>query len=279
MGGRGHLRPTVTRDETKQRYTPKTMPEDDSLVIPNSQIFSDSILPQNKDELAKFMDQPFPAIAEIIMGALANGLKGWPLVAGRIVQGAFKGQMFQQVNRTIKEFRQKGKLPEDFTEQPMGAKTWTELFQIIDEETPDEVRLDAIMAMFMAVNKPNKGNQEKIIDYQLFQAAKRLNSGELFLLKKLYDLYKVSWQATPTYGTPVIVEEWAELVAKKIGHNLSNLVVRDERKLVAEGLLSNYVSSSDSLPHQAQVKTENARLTPLGIRFCGLIEEYRKDLT
>ncbi len=256
---------------------PKEEP-DDCIVIPARQMFSDSILPQNRDELAKFMDQPFSAIAEIIMGALATGSKGWPLIAGRIVQGALKGQMFQQVNRTIKDFREKGKLPENFTEQPMGAKTWTELFQIIDEETPDEVRLEAIIAMFMAVNRPNKTDQEKIIDYQLFQAAKRLNSGELFLLRNLYDLYKLSWQATQPYGTPMIVEEWAEAVAKKIGHNLPTLVVRDERKLVTEGLLSNYVSSSDALPHQAQVKTENVRLTPLGVRFCGLIEEYQKDI-
>jgi hypothetical protein len=253
------------------------MPQDESLVIPKKQLFSDSILPQNKDELAEFIDQPFPALAEVIMGALASGVKGWPLVAARIVQGAFKGQMFQQVNRTIKELREKGKLAEDFTEQPMGAKTWVELFQIIDDETPDEVRLEAIMAMFVAVNGPNKKDQEKIIDYQLFQAAKRLNSGELFLLKTLYDFYKNSWQATPTYGATLIVEEWAELVAKKIGHGLSTLVVRDERNLVAEGLLSNYVSSSDALPHQAQVRTENVRLTPLGIKFCKLIEEYRKD--
>src|SRR6266571_2728712 len=73
-----------------QIYSPH-MSEDESLVISKKQLFADSILPQNKDELAQFIDQPFPALAEVIMGALASGLKGWPLVAGHIVQGAFKG--------------------------------------------------------------------------------------------------------------------------------------------------------------------------------------------
>jgi len=253
------------------------MPDDESLVIVEKPLLSDSILPQNRDELARFIDQPFDALAETIMGSLASGAKGWPLAAGQIVQGAFKGQMFQQISKKIKELRDKGKLAEDFTSTPMGAKTWAELFEIIDKETPDDVRLEAIMAMFVSINGPNKTDHEKITHYQLFQAAKRLNSGELFLLRLLFDLYKNSWRATPTYGTLVSVENWADLVAKKTGYEYPSLIIRHERRLVEEGLITNYTSSSDALPHQAQVSSENARLTPVGIQFCGLIENYRKE--
>jgi hypothetical protein len=52
--------------------------------------FSDVLLPQSADELAKFMDQPLSAIAEAFTGALAAGPKAWTVMTGHIVQGILK---------------------------------------------------------------------------------------------------------------------------------------------------------------------------------------------
>jgi hypothetical protein len=74
------------------------------------------------------------------------------LSVGRIVQAPFKAKLFQQVAQEIEEFRKKGRIPEDFIDRKDGAKTWVDLFTIIDEESPDEERLDALKAMFFSVN-------------------------------------------------------------------------------------------------------------------------------
>jgi hypothetical protein len=94
------------------------MTEDESIVLkPREPFSSDAVLPQDADELAKFMDQPLPAIVETITGALAAGPKAWTVVAGHIVQGILKGKLYQQVSREIKELREKGKIPEDFADE------------------------------------------------------------------------------------------------------------------------------------------------------------------
>lgn len=49
--------------------------EEGSIVVNAREPFSDALLPQSADELAKFMDQPLTAIAETITGALAAGPK------------------------------------------------------------------------------------------------------------------------------------------------------------------------------------------------------------
>jgi hypothetical protein len=132
------------------------MTEDESIVLkPREPFSSDAVLPQDADELAKFMDQPLPAIVETITGALAAGPKAWTVVAGHIVQGILKGKLYQQVSREIKELREKGKIPEDFADEKKykyGFRSWADLLKTIDEEPPDADLLEALMAMFYGAN-------------------------------------------------------------------------------------------------------------------------------
>jgi hypothetical protein len=63
-------------------------------------------------------------------------------MSGRIIQAIFKAQLFQQVSREIQDLREKGKIPNDFAEKPYGFDSWVELFRVIDEEVPNEEKLD-----------------------------------------------------------------------------------------------------------------------------------------
>jgi hypothetical protein len=182
------------------------MSEDESIVFKPREILSDPILPQNTDDLAKFMDQPQMAIAEAITGALAAGPKAWTVITGHIVQGMLKGKLFQQVSQEIKELREKGKIRDDFADEKhkYGFKSWVELLTIIDEETPDADRLEALKAMFYAINKVNASDGERIVSYQLFRTAKRLTSGELLLLRAIFEAYRNSDFRTRTqHVTPL----------------------------------------------------------------------------
>jgi hypothetical protein len=145
------------------------------------------------------------------------------------------------------------------------------LFTIIDEEAPNVEKLNAVKAMFYAVNKINVSDSERILNYQLFQIAKHLSSGELLLLKVIYEQFKIG-AYTPT--TPSL-GGWAEKVAEKCGHKLGALVQRDERELVNQGLISGYINPGQ---HSAMVNEHNARMTDLGIRFCENIQQYESDV-
>lgn len=235
----------------------------ESIVIKPKDPFSDAILSQNAGELAKFMDEPLSAIAETITGLLATGPKAWMPMTGRIVQGFLKGRQFEQVSREIKELREKGKIPEDFAEKKYGFQSWVELLTTIDEETPDADKLDALKAMFYSVNKIGIDDAERIVNYQLFQIAKRLTSNQLLIMKVVYE----TLSGAHAFGVhnqqgPV---PWASTVAARLKHGLSYLVLKEEAVLVHEGLIkeSGIVQSN-----------QDSRLTDLGVRLCENIQRY-----
>jgi hypothetical protein len=102
-------------------------------------------------------------------------------------------KLYQQVGREIKWLRDEGKIPDDFADEAKnryGFMSWIELLTAINEQVPDADRLEALKAMFYGANKINAPDAEKVLSYRLLLIAKRLTSGELLLLRTLYDSLK-----------------------------------------------------------------------------------------
>lgn len=218
-------------------------------------------------ELEGLLQQGVTPIVETITGLFAAGKWGAAVAGGRIVQGALKFKLFQQVSAEIQDLRAKGKLTDDFAEKKYAFNSWVELFEIIDAETPDEDRLEALKAMFYSVNKINATDGERIANYQLFQIAKKLTSGQLLLLKAAHK--RALRGSAPVNAT----NNWLEALARELGHDVVGLVDQDERALVAVGLLTERVWGDGS-----GVRDDKGRLTDLAFRFCRNIETYHVDL-
>ncbi|HEV3040355.1 MAG TPA: hypothetical protein VHA33_21505 [Candidatus Angelobacter sp.] len=248
-------------------FTIASMSEDESFIVKHRNL-SDIVHNPDKDALADFFEQPLMVIAESITGWLASGPKEWALATGRIVQGALKVRLFQQVAAEIGEFRRKGKIPEDFAEHEKGFQTWVELFAIIDEETPDEERLDALKAMFFAVNRINVSDADRIQEYQLFQVAKRLGSNDLLVLKRVNELREGTRMGGQMY------EEWVKLISANSGNLLHGLIDLAEANLVQHRLLSERFQEGRG---RILIDTANFRMTDLGMKFCQNIDRYHVD--
>jgi hypothetical protein len=187
----------------------RVMSENESVILKPRELLSDAILTQNADELAKFMDQPTTAIAEAMTALLAAGPKAWIGIIGRLVQATLKAKLFPQISQEIKDLREKGKIPDDYADEKKykyGFKSWVELLAFIDEETPDADRLEAVKAMFYGVNKINATDGERILNYQLLQIAKKLTSGELLLLRAIFEACQNSDFGT---GSTMPLTQWA----------------------------------------------------------------------
>jgi hypothetical protein len=252
-------------------------PSESFVLKPREPFNEEIILPQNADELAKFMDQPLTAIAEAITGALASGPKSWTVMTGHIVQGMLKGKLLPQACREIKELRDKGKISDDFAEKKYGFKSWVDLLKTIDEETPDDDKLEALKAMFYSVNKTNVQDKEQVLNYQLFQIAKRLTSGELLTLRAVYKLYR---SGRCSNGTTETLKNWAAQVSQFADHGSLNFVMRHEGKLSQEGLITEQiqVGSAPFVRENQNIWNKDGRITVLGIQFCENIETYKNDV-
>ncbi len=169
--------------------------------------------------LEAFLDEPTPVIANAIIETFSKGPVALVGPAVRIVQGALKGNLFKQFTREVGYFREKGRIDENFGEKKYGFQSWVELLTIIDEDRPDEDRLEALKAMFFSINRVNATDADQILGYQLFQVAKRLSSNELLVVKAVYELVGANrFEAGLTS-----FKGWAELVSKHLGHSLARI--------------------------------------------------------
>jgi hypothetical protein len=193
-------------------------------IVTKPRDYFDIVHLQELSVLEKFLDQPLTCIAETITGALAVGKTGTMVAGGRIVQALLKGKQFQQFGSEFKKLREAGKIPDDFAEKKYGFQTWVELMTIIDEETPDCDRLEALKAMFFSVNKANATDAARVAAYQLWQLAKSLRSGELYLLKTIHEnCTSYSSNVPHPNSSTDNYERWATHMAKAAGHGITSL--------------------------------------------------------
>ncbi|HLZ43837.1 MAG TPA: hypothetical protein VKQ11_22930 [Candidatus Sulfotelmatobacter sp.] len=241
---------------------------DETRIIRSKKLFEQTILPENRDQIAQLFDDP-KRVLELITGMLAVDKQSLRIKIGHFAQSILQGNAQQQINREIKELREKGKI-RDFTEDERGTTTWAELMKEIDDGIPDTDKLAAMKIFFIEINRVNATDESRMLNYQLFKIAKNLDSGKLLILKAAYAIK--GDVGTGEWG----IQRWATAVAKKLGHGLTALVLKDESTLMELGLISPHRDRTVGLPNQiAQV--DNGRLTDLGIKLCETIQNYQAE--
>lgn len=221
---------------------------------------------QLETEFEKFLEHPLTQTLEAITGAFAVGVKQLGLATGRMAQAILKGKMYDQCAEEWRTLRNAGKLPDNLGETKRGLPTWAELMRIIDDECPDEEKLEALKSMFYAVNKTNAADWERIQAYQLWNVTKQLTSGELYLLRCVKQEINFLNGASGYNG-------WASHMAKKTGYTAISLISLHEKRLTELFLLS-----PRSYGDLSGIDNTNGRLTDLGLRLCANIETYEIDL-
>ncbi len=208
-----------------------------------------------------------------VSALLTSGLSKYALAGPKVAFAAMAVEALTDFGREVSEWIKTGRLPEDFSGRPSCYQTWVELLQEIDSNPIDADRLKAMKAMFLAANSINATDGESILAYQLFQIAKRLNSGELLLLNAVFRAFKTkSFQSNALLSQNV--SNWRSVLANSLGHGLSSLIRQQERALAEYNLITPIVMSG-------QLETivgDPSRLSDLGIKFCENIESYQTEM-
>lgn len=214
--------------------------------------------------LSEFLKQPTLKIAEAITGLLSQGRPGLMASAGRIIQGAIKGKMMEQVGREIKKLIDEGKIKEDYAESKFGFKSLAELLDFIDSETPDNDRFEAIKAVFYYINSKDAISSEEVLNYQIFQIIKKLTSSQIILLKLCYTDY-LEYLENPSSPVDTSAVVWLNHICQIAGHNIVEIIEKDEYILIENSLLT-----KRQYPDRSGTSRVNGRLTGLGIK----VSEY-----
>jgi hypothetical protein len=237
------------------------MNDDQSLVV-RPRDYSNIAYLLDPTVLDDFLEEPHTFIADTIMGYLVVGNRGIMQSAGRVVLSIFKGQLFKQWAREFRALRNAGKIPDDFAEERKnGFQTWADLLATIDEESPDADRLEALKAMFYAMNKTTAEDKEWNLAHQLWRITKQLNSGDLLLLKTFCE-------KNHNFGD-ISHGQWLEQLT-----NISDLVDIELVQLHIARLVQHRL-----LVEPTGASTlKKAELSSLGRRLYENIRTYRNDL-
>ncbi|MFZ1014210.1 MAG: hypothetical protein WAN28_12780 [Terracidiphilus sp.] len=205
-----------------------------------------------------FLDEIPSMLAALGTGCLKVGNKGLLVSLGKIAQASFSGDTVEQLVTELRALFEAGKIASNFNKKKYGRKTWVDLLQIIEADSPDEDRLEALKAIFYAVNRICAEDTEEILEYQLWEITKQLKSGDILAMKTLNEKGN---QIGGLHGN------WPDVVADWSGLGIADLV-----KLHTDHLRELRVVNEGS------GGTGPAQLTPLGRRICSNIQTYRVDL-
>lgn len=248
------------------------MPDDETSIVQSPRDYSEVIEQLDSAKLQGLLEEHLTTLVEMVTGAAASGKMGLLVSVGKGVQGLLKYRNFRQFGEEFRRLRDKERIPGDFAEKKYGFQSWVELMTIIDEECPDEERLEALKAAFYAINKIGQGDADVIVEYQLWQIAKELNSGDIILLRSMYMHVnnrfgdtRPAWLANMTKVSGLVIPELLERHEKR----LTDMLLMTGRTAVGADLQHGHLSGID---------VRNNRLSQLGIRFCKNIETYKIDL-
>ena len=226
---------------------------------------SKSLTFNSPEDVYNFLQKPTVVIAEFLTGILSADMSAYRLSAGKLVQAAIKGKLLSQFGQELKQYREEGKIKEDYFATNKNQASLLELLEFIDSNIPDEEVFKAMKAIFFTSIAKGADEAKEHMGYQLLQVCKKLTSLDVLIIKMCYDISKAEhhqYQEINNFG------DWERIVSEKIGFGLPELIGAQDDKLVGMGLLSGREYSDKS----GVRKGSEFRLTRLSIKLCEFIE-------
>lgn len=225
---------------------------------------------RNTEAVRAFVSEPLQTAVALMTAALASGHQQMILAGGHVAQAMLKGRALKQLGKELDELQKKGKIRDDYAEAKYGFHSLVDLMTMIEGDAPDEDKLNAAKAMFIAVNSPQAPEGEAVMRFQFFRLVLRLSGPQLLLLSICN---KLRIKGAFTMSTSPIAQNWLNMVAQQIGHQVFTLIEQDEAVLIQHGILTDR-----TLGDRSGIKVDNARLSDLGIKICDLIETYSGEI-
>lgn len=155
-------------------------------------------------------------ILEFLTGAGAVAFdkpSNFILSGGRLTQALFKGKFQQQLFSEIQKYRVEGRIPDEKLDSNHGRTIFIELMRIIDEETLDQKKFEALKSIFLKSVQRDTDEHSQMLAYQYFQVCKKLSSLDILILKTAFDVYKEPGSNQRTGG----IHEWEVSMAETLG--------------------------------------------------------------
>jgi hypothetical protein len=200
-----------------------------------------------------------------VAGILSSDRKDLVLSAGKVMQTIRGGGFLKALEDEFKEYRDKGRIKDEYLVSDQAKNNLQILLNFIDDDSPDEVRFNAMKAIFLGAATEEMSSRDDTISTELLKIGRSLTSGELLVLVTAYRL-KSSVNLQEHWGAA----QWVTKVAQESHLDYPELVEIHEQKLMEKYLLSGRTMSDRS----GVSVNPHFRLSGLAIRLCDFIKAY-----
>lgn len=203
-------------------------------------------------DTARMLTKSLKALVEGLTGIAASEKKRFILSVGHIFQALLKGEFLSQLIAEWNEYREKGKIKDDYQKTGQHFECLQEILDFLDNDVPDQTRFNAMKQIFLKAACEDETDRDSVIPQQFMKLCRKLSSGEIMVLGTVYRLIS-SDSNFPAMVHGGLVKN---AVIEKSGLKYGELVDSYRKTLIDKSLLNT-----------------DFWLTPLGNDLCRFIED------
>lgn len=214
-------------------------------------------------------------IAAGITGIAAAESSERNLSLGHILQGAISGSFLSSLQKEWQQFKEKGRIKDDYEQTEQHRTCMKELFEYIEQGIPDERILDVLKRIFLIAATEKHSTRNNFLPQEYMKIATGLTSGEILLLESAYRITKTTMDSQEQRN--LTCEQWSCNVAENSSLEHVDLVYREIQSLCKKHMTVDKLVAENF--RSLNLKTPYYGLTKLGYAFCEYINHYEGEET
>ena len=209
-------------------------------------------------------------LVEGITGIAASERKDLYLSLGYILQRIRSGNFLQTFKHEWDQFREKGKIKDDYMNSEQHQECLQEMFDFLDKDSPDENRFSFLKKIFLTAATESITDRSSLLPQQYMKICRTLSSGEVLVLQATFAIAKTGeWNPND-----INVQNWLKKIAERSALRYPELIEIHERNLMDKNLITPRIYSDNSGIKMGKY----FRLSELGYEICKFIESYEENI-
>ena len=218
-------------------------------------------------ETSEVLQDTINQIIEGLTGIASSKKEEIILSVGHIFQQMRSGQFLSTLLKEWNEFRDKGKINNDYQNTEQHYSCLSEILDFLDKEIPDKQRFDNLKKILLVASTENISDRNSVLPYYYMKIVRNLSSGAILILFSNYTKYlQNDWVDNGN----VSALKWLSDIQQISGLEHKELIEIYEEELIKYKIISHRKYPDDS---GVDLKP-NYRFSSLGLEICKFISAY-----
>jgi len=217
-------------------------------------------------DTANILKDSLVGLVEGLSGIAVSKKMDFQLSVGHLLQSLIKGKFLNQLIDEWNEYRNKGKIEDDYQTTEQHIECLQEMLDFIDSDMPDEKRFSLLKKIFLVSATESISERNDVLPQQYMKICRKLTSGEVLVLLGTFQFSKNKEFDPKDTGAGT----WLDNIAKVTNLQHFELIELHERNLIDKNLLTPRRLGDKS----GVLLGKHYRLTELGYQICKFVEKY-----